>query len=91
MSAAKTEQELQEPGRTRSHMGTPHHGWSPASERQPGPRAGSERTRTTDTACTSDRGRMHLITYLKFIFFLSLVGSLFITGPLRMRKSKHFW
>lgn len=28
------------------------------------------------------------LTYLKFIFFLSLFGSLFITGPLRMRKSK---
>lgn len=39
---------------------------------------------------TSHRCRMGFVTYLKFIFFLSLFGSLFITGPLWMRKSKHF-
>lgn len=42
------------------------------------------------TWLTSHRCRMDFITYLKFIFILSLFGSLLITGPLWMRKSKHF-
>lgn len=33
-------------------------------------------------AYTSHGCRMGFVTYLKFIFFLSLFGSLFITGPL---------
>lgn len=40
---------------------------------------------TPHTGC-----RAGWITYLKFTVFLSLFGSLLITGPLRTRKSKHF-